>query len=284
MPSVELKEISSAKSFGGFQKVFEFFSQELKCNTRIGVYLPELNDTNEKLPGLFYLSGLTCTEANFIEKSGFQRFASEHRILVINPDTSPRGVKVEGDDDSYDFGTGAGFYLDATEPKWKENYRMYSYVTKELPKVVAEHFPLDSNRLGIFGHSMGGHGALTIGLKNPEVFKSVSAFAPICNPTNGAWGQKALTGYLGDADKTVWNQYDATELAKIYNGPEREFLVDQGLSDNFYKQGQLLPENLVAVQNPKLKLQFEKREGYDHSYFYIATFIGEHFAFHAKRL
>lgn len=222
---------------------------------------------------------MTCTEANFIEKSGFQRFASEHRILVINPDTSPRGVKVEGDDDSYDFGTGAGFYLDATEPKWKANYRMYSYVTKELPKVVAEHFPLDSNRLGIFGHS-----ALTIGLKNPEVFKSVSAFAPICNPINGAWGQKALTRYLGDADKTAWNQYDATELAKIYNGPEREFLVDQGLSDNFYKQGQLLPENLVAVQNPKLKLQFEKREGYDHSYFYIATFIGEHFAFHAKRL
>uniref|UniRef100_A0AC35G8P2 S-formylglutathione hydrolase n=1 Tax=Panagrolaimus sp. PS1159 TaxID=55785 RepID=A0AC35G8P2_9BILA len=282
MPAIELKEVSSVKCFGGFQKVFEFYSNELKSNTKFGVYLPE-NIQDQKLPALFYLSGLTCTEANFVEKSGFQRYAAEHKIIVINPDTSPRGVKIEGDDESYDFGTGAGFYLDATVPKWAENYRMYSYIVKELTQLVFSKLPVDQKRVGIFGHSMGGHGALSIGLKHPEIFRSISAFAPICNPINCQWGQKAFTGYLGD-DQTKWKQYDSTEIAKGYNGPEREILLDQGTADKFYHEKQLLPENFVDVQNSKIKVHLEKREGYDHGYFYISTFMGDHFKFHSKHL
>jgi S-formylglutathione hydrolase len=283
MAATELKEVSSSKSFDGFQKVYEFYSKELKSTARFGAYIPQCNQ-GEKLPALFYLSGLTCTEANFIEKSGFQRYAAEHKFVVINPDTSPRGVKIEGDDESYDFGQGAGFYLDATVPKWAENYRMYSYIVKELTELVFAKFPVDQKRVGIFGHSAGGHGALTIGLKNPEIFRSVSAFAAICNPLNSQWGQKAFPGYLGNEDQSKWKQYDATELAKIYNGPDREILLDQGMADKFYHEGQLLPDNFVKVQNPKIKINYEKREEYDHSYFYVATFMGEHFKFHSKFL
>uniref|UniRef100_A0A7E4UNK4 S-formylglutathione hydrolase n=1 Tax=Panagrellus redivivus TaxID=6233 RepID=A0A7E4UNK4_PANRE len=279
-----LKEVSSVKSFGGTQKVFEFESKQLKCTTRIGVYLPaEASEAGAKLPALFYLSGLTCTEANFIEKSGFQRYAAQHKLIVINPDTSPRGVKIEGDDDGWDFGTGAGFYVDATEPKWANNYRMYSYVVEELTAVVGENFPVNTERFGITGHSMGGHGAFTIALKNPTLFKSVSAFAPISNPTKAPWGLKAFTGYLGK-DTETWKAYDATELAANYKGPAIELYLDQGDADNFYKQAQLLPENLAAVNNPLVNVKFNLRPGYDHSYYFIATFVGDHFEYHAKIL
>ncbi|CAD5207410.1 unnamed protein product [Bursaphelenchus okinawaensis] len=274
----EWKEVSANRSFNGTQYTFSFKSKELKTVTPIGVYVPD-NEANEKLPVLFYLSGLTCTEKNFVEKAGTQRLASQHRVIVVNPDTSPRGCNIEGDKDSYDFGEGAGFYLDATVPKWAENYRMYSYIVKELVPLISEKFPVDEKKRSIFGHSMGGHGALTIGLKNPDLFVSISAFSAICNPTQGPWGQKAFNGYLGE-DKSQYNQYDATELAKSYSGPKKNILLDQGTADNFYKQQQLLPENLVDVKNEKLNVELRKRDGYDHSYFYIASFIQEHFEFH----
>lgn len=274
------KQISANRSFNGTQYIFSFKSGELKTETNIGVYLPDLKD-GEKAPVLFYLSGLTCTEKNFIEKAGAQRFASKHKVVVVNPDTSPRGLNIEGDKDSYDFGEGAGFYLDATEPKWATNYRMYSYIVKELVPLVSEKFPIDENKRSIFGHSMGGHGAITIGLKNPTIFKSVSAFAPICNPISCAWGQKGFTGYLG-SNQDSWKQYDSTELAKNYSGPTISIMIDQGLADQFYQQKQLLPENLVNVNNDKVKVYFSGREGYDHSYYYIATFIEDHFEFHLK--
>lgn len=279
-----LKELSSVKSFGGTQKIFEFESKQLKCITKFGVYLPaEASESRAKFPALFYLSGLTCTETNFIEKSGFQRYAAQHKLIVINPDTSPRGVKIEGDDDDFDFGTGAGFYVDATEPKWANNYRMYSYVVKELTSVVFENFPVNKEQLGIFGHSMGGHAAFIMALKNPTLFKSVSAFAPISNPINSSCGRKAFTGYLG-SNSEMWKDYDATELAKIYKGPAIELYLDQGDADSFYKNQQLLPENLATVNNSLVSVKFNLRPGYDHSYYFVATFIGDHFDYHAKNL
>ncbi|KAH7684756.1 Protein Y48G10A.1 [Aphelenchoides avenae] len=274
-----LTEVSAVRSFQGFQKVFKHASNVVKCDMKFGVYLPDTKSADEKLPVLFYLSGLTCSEANFIEKSGFQRFASQHRVIVVNPDTSPRGVKVDGDDESWDFGVAAGFYLDATVPKWANNYRMYSYIVEELLPLVSASFPVDDAKRGIFGHSMGGHGALTIGLKNPDKFKSISAFSAICNPSQCPWGQKALNGYLGP-DQAGWAQYDATELARKYDGPQRIILLDQGEGDKFLKDQQLLPENLSKVENSKLKFDYRLRPQYDHSYYYIATFIEEHFAFH----
>ncbi|KAK0393736.1 hypothetical protein QR680_000377 [Steinernema hermaphroditum] len=279
---MSLQEVSSAKSFDGFQKIFKHQSSTLKCEMKFGVYVPQSESADEKFPVLYYLSGLTCTEANFIEKSGFQRFASEHRIIVVNPDTSPRGVPIEGDSDSYDFGTGAGFYVDATTPKWSTNYQMYSYVTEELPKLIIESFPVNPEKQGIFGHSMGGHGALQIALKNP-VYKSVSAFAPICNPSKTPWGIKAFTGYLGD-DRSTWLQYDSVELAKKYAGPQIDILIDQGEADNFLIKGELCPDAFTAVQNVKINVVLKKRPGYDHGYYYIATFIEDHFRFHAQKL
>ncbi|KAF1632045.1 UNVERIFIED_CONTAM: S-formylglutathione hydrolase, partial [Eudyptes robustus] len=245
----EWKEVSANRSFKGTQYTYSFKSSELKTVTPIGVYVPDV-ESGEKLPVLFWLSGLTCTEKNFVEKAGAQRLASKHRVIVVNPDTSPRGLNIEGDKDSYDFGEGAGFYLDATEQKWAQNYRMYSYIVKELVPLISEKFPVDEKKRSIFGHSMGGHGAITIGLKNPDLFTSISGFAPICNPTACPWGQKAFKGYLGD-DSSKYTQYDSTELARTYNGPPKSILIDQGTADNFYKQGQLLPENLTAVSNDK---------------------------------
>lgn len=245
-----------------------------------GVYIPD-HKPDEKLPALFYLSGLTCTHANFMEKSGFQQFASKHRLVVVHPDTSPRGVDVDGDSESWDFGKGAGFYVNATVEKWAKNYRMYDYIVKELlEEVVPSVAPIDLAKIGIFGHSMGGHGALTIGLRNSSKFQSISAFAPICNPITVPWGQKALTGYLGDEDKSTWNQYDASEVLKAYSGPKREILVDQGAADNFLAQ--LKPETLKSKENAEIVVRMQAE--FDHSYYFIASFMADHFEHHAKIL
>uniref|UniRef100_A0A0N4ZMP6 S-formylglutathione hydrolase n=1 Tax=Parastrongyloides trichosuri TaxID=131310 RepID=A0A0N4ZMP6_PARTI len=270
----------SVRSFNGYQKIFSYQSKELASTTRFGVYLPDGYE-NSKLPVLFYLSGLTCTEMNFIEKSGFQRFASKYKIIVVNPDTSPRGIDIEGDSDSYDFGKGAGFYVDATVDKWKKNYRMYSYVSKELVEVIKSNFNCNDNKFSIFGHSMGGHGALVIGLKNPFVFKSISTFSAICHPTLSPWGMKAFKGYLGEDIKS-WKEYDATEIAKKYNGPLIKILLDQGSEDEFLIKKELLPEDFVNVKNDSIIVDYKLREGYNHSYYYIASVIEDHFAFHSS--
>ncbi|KFM79399.1 S-formylglutathione hydrolase, partial [Stegodyphus mimosarum] len=273
--------VSSSKCFGGFQKVFRHTSQELNCEMIFSVYIPP-QAANKRCPVLYWLSGLTCTEKNFIEKSGFQRHAAKHGIIVVGPDTSPRGCGIEGEEDSWDFGTGAGFYVDATEEKWKAHYRMYSYVTKELPDLIEKEFPTNG-KISISGHSMGGHGALICALKNPTKYTSVSAFAPVSNPMECPWGQKAFTGYLG-ANRDTWSKYDATVLAKNYDGPEKTILIDQGTEDCYLKE-QLLTERFVnACKGTKISVNLRMQEGYDHSYYFMSTFFEEHFDYHAKYL
>lgn len=275
-----IKEVSSNKIFGGYQKVFSHESDECKCTMKFGVFIPPQAE-NKKVPVLYWLSGLTCTEQNFVIKAGAQRVAADKGVMIVTPDTSPRDVNIEGEEDSWDFGSGAGFYVDATEEKWKTNYRMYSYVTKELPEVIGSNFNVVPNRMSISGHSMGGHGALICALKNPGLYQSVSAFAPISNPIKAPWGIKAFRGYLGENHLT-WQAYDATELVKKYNGPPLNLLVDQGKADNFYTDGQLLPENLVtACTAHNVPIVFRLHEGYDHSYFFISTFIEDHVNHHA---
>lgn len=250
---------------------------------KFAIYLPPKAEES-KVPVLYWLSGLTCTEQNFIQKAGAQKDASKHSVAIVCPDTSPRGCNIEGEDDSWDFGTGAGFYLNATQEKWKEHYNMYDYVTKELPDVVAKNFPVDATRQGVFGHSMGGHGALICAMKNPGMYKSVSAFAPICNPMDCPWGQKAFTNYLG-ADQKSWEEYDATHLVRKYKGPPLTLLIDQGKEDNFLKEKQLLPERLLeAARENGVAVTLRMQEGYDHSYFFIATFIEDHIKHHAQLL
>ncbi|KAK7807027.1 hypothetical protein U0070_011372, partial [Myodes glareolus] len=259
-----LRQISSNRCFGGLQKVFEHDSVELKCKMRLAVYLPPRAES-AKCPALYWLSGLTCTEQNFITKSGFQQAASEHGLVVIAPDTSPR------EDDSWDFGTGAGFYVNATEDPWKTNYRMYSYVTEELPKLINANFPVDPQRMSIFGHSMGGHGALICALKNPGKYKHLLQFATQCS----VLGAKK---FLMD----IWDQmkaYDATCLVKSSSGSQIDILIDQGKDDEFLTSGQLLPDNFLAACTEK-----KVPVGYDHSYYFIATFITDHIRHHAKYL
>ncbi|XP_002415084.4 S-formylglutathione hydrolase [Ixodes scapularis] len=274
--------VSSNKCFGGLQKVYSHFSSTLKCTMKFAIFLPPKSEA-APVPLLYWLSGLTCTEQNFIQKAGAQKYASELSLAIVCPDTSPRGCNIEGEEDSWDLGTGAGFYVDATQGKWKENYKMYSYVTKELPSLM-ENFPVDTKRQGIFGHSMGGHGALTCALKNPGMYKSVSAFAPICNPVNCPWGKKAFSNYLGD-DQKAWEEHDATCLVQKYRGPPLMLLVDQGTEDGFLKDQQLLPESLLeASQKNGVGITLRMQEGYDHSYFFIATFIEDHLKHHAAAL
>ena len=276
--------VSSWKCFGGLQKVFQHQSKVLNCQMKFAVYLPPQADSGN-VPVLYWLSGLTCTQDNFIQKAGGQRYAAEHGIAIVCPDTSPRGCNIEGEEDSWDFGTGAGFYIDATEEKWKKNYNMFSYVTQELPQVIESNFPVDASRKSISGHSMGGHGALVSFLKNPGLYKSVSAFAPICNPCNCPWGEKAFSGYLG-SDRSTWKEWDATELVKTYSGPVKSYVhIDQGKDDQFLTDKQLLPENFVEacrVRNVPVVLRMQ--EGYDHSYYFISSFIGEHIKHHAEAL
>ncbi|HEY2818781.1 MAG TPA: S-formylglutathione hydrolase [Casimicrobiaceae bacterium] len=282
MSSTTIKTVTQNLSFGGVQGVYTHPSKETGCAMRFGVFLPPQANA-DRVPVLYWLSGLTCTEENFIVKAGAQRIAAELGLAIVVPDTSPRGLGIPGESDSYDFGLGAGFYVDATQAPWSNGYRMYSYVANELPAVVAEAFSVDSSRTGIFGHSMGGHGALTIALKNPSRYRSVSAFAPIASPMRCPWGRKALTGYLG-ADPGPWRQYDATALIEERGWPGPPIVVDQGSNDQFI-ESQLKPELLrEACERRGVALDLRLRDGYDHSYFFIATFIDDHLRFHAAHL
>jgi S-formylglutathione hydrolase len=274
--------VSRHQCFGGTQAVHSHASSELGCTMRFGVFLPP-QAAHGRVPALYWLSGLTCTEENFIVKAGAQRVASELGLALIVPDTSPRGLAIPGEAESFDFGLGAGFYVDATEAPWSGGYRMYSYVTRELPALVAASFPVDAQRAGIFGHSMGGHGALTIALRNPRGYRSVSAFAPIASPMRSPWGEKALSGYLGP-DRGKWREYDATALVEDRGWTGPAILVDQGTRDPFLEL-QLKPELLRdACQAARVPLELRMQEGYDHSYFFVATFIADHLRFHARNL
>ena len=276
------KVVAQNLCFGGVQGVYTHAAAETRCAMRFGVFMPP-QARAARVPVLYWLSGLTCTEENFIVKAGAQRIAAELGIAIVVPDTSPRGLGIPGESDAYDFGLGAGFYVDATQAPWSAGYRMYSYVTKELPAYVAERFAVDTARTGIFGHSMGGHGAMTIALKHPDRYRSVSAFAPIASPMRCPWGEKALTGYLGP-DRATWREYDTTALIadRGWGGPP--LLVDQGTSDPFLER-ELKPELLrEACSAAKVALDLRMRDGYDHSYFFIATFIEDHLRFHARHL
>jgi S-formylglutathione hydrolase len=274
--------VSRNRSFGGEQAVYSHASRETRCTMRFGLYLPPQAATT-RVPVLYWLSGLTCTEENFIVKAGAQRVAAELGLALVVPDTSPRGLDLPGDADAYDFGVGAGFYVDATVAPWSGSYRMYSYVARELPELVAAQFPIDAARAGIFGHSMGGHGALTIALKNPRRYRSVSAFSPIASPARSPWGEKALAGYLG-SDRASWRAYDATALIEDAGWRGPPILVDQGTADPFIDT-QLKPALLEeACRRSEVGLELRMRDGYDHSYFFIATFIEDHLRFHARHL
>lgn len=248
---------------------------------RFAIFLPPQATTDNPVPALYWLSGLTCTDENFMQKAGAFKKAAELGIAIIAPDTSPRGEDVPDDENAaYDFGLGAGFYVDATQAPWNKHYQMYSYITQELPKLIEQHFPVSSVK-SISGHSMGGHGALTIGLKNQDNYRSISAFSPISSPINCPWGQKALSNYIGD-NLQEWLQYDSAELLK--QGSKLAILVDQGDADNFLEE-QLKPEYLSnAAQQSGANLELRIQPGYDHSYFFISSFIDQHLEFHAKYL
>lgn len=275
-----METVSTNASFGGTQGVYSHKSDACACDMTFAVYTPP-QAKNGKVPVFWWLSGLTCTHANAMEKAGAQRAAAEHGIAVIFPDTSPRGDGV-ANDDAYDLGQGAGFYCDATQTPWAPHFQMRSYVTDELPALLRAQFPaLDMDRCGISGHSMGGHGALTIALNNPDKFRSVSAFAPICNPHGSDWGRKQLTAYLG-ADESAWAGYDASKLV-AQKGWKDEILVDQGDADNFLEL--LKTQSLIDACAAKgQKATITMRPDYDHSYYFVATFIPEHVSFHAQRL
>lgn len=276
-----METISTAKSFGGTQGVYRHRSEACQCDMTFAVFLPPQAQSGP-VPVLWYLSGLTCTHQNVMDKGEYRQMTSELGIAVICPDTSPRGDDIPDEPDNWQFGKGAGFYLDATQAPFAKNYRMYSYITEELPALVAKEFPLDMSRQAITGHSMGGHGALTIALKNPERFKSVSAFAPIAQPSTAGWSKPALEKYLG-TDESAWRAHDATLL--IADGHRvAEILVDQGTADGFLSEG-LRPWLLEdACKKAGIALTLNMREGYDHSYFFISTFMDEHLRWHAERL
>ena len=277
-----LETIGDARCFDGRQLRFRHASDALRCGMTFSVYLPPAANS-ATVPVVYWLSGLTCTDENFVTKAGSQQFAAHHGLAVVAPDTSPRGETVPDDPDgAYDFGHGAGFYLNATEAPWSEHYRMYDYITSELPALINSEFPVDQDRVGIFGHSMGGHGALTIGLKNPDKYKSISAFAPICSPINCPWGEKALSSYLG-SDQEAWRDYDAAALIERVD-EKTPLLVDQGLGDDFLET-QLKPELLEeACGKTNHPLVLRRHEGYDHSYFFMASFMEDHMRYHAEQL
>ena len=275
-----LETVSENKAHGGTQGVYKHASQATGTDMTFSVFVPE-HEEGVKLPVLWYLSGLTCTHANVTEKGEYRAACAEHGIIFIAPDTSPRGEGV-ADDDAYDMGQGAGFYVDATQEPWTPHFKMRSYIEDELPALIAEHFPVDMARQGITGHSMGGHGALTIGLRNPDTFASISAFAPIASPLNCPWGEKALSGYLG-SDRDAWREYDACAL--IEDGARADaLLVDQGTADQFLEE-QLKPELLAAAcEKAGIPLSLNMRPGYDHSYYFISSFMADHVGWHAQRL
>lgn len=271
-----IENISANKSFGGWHKQYNHYSKTVNGTMRFAIYLPPQVANGEKVPVLYWLSGLTCSDENFMQKAGAQRIAAELGMAIVAPDTSPRGEEV-ANDDGYDLGQGAGFYVNATQAPWNKHFQMYDYIVNELPELIESTFPVTQQR-AISGHSMGGHGALMIALKNANRYSSVSAFSPITNPVNCPWGQKAFTAYLGD-DKATWHEYDSSELMRNAS----EFvpaLVDQGKGDDFLVE-QLKPEALVAAANEShYPLQLNQHEGYDHSYYFIASFIAEHLRFH----
>ena len=280
---MELETVSTNRAFGGTQGVYRHASRQTGTTMTFSVYVPPQAATGARLPVVWYLSGLTCSHANVTEKGDYRRACAELGLIFVAPDTSPRGEGVPDDPaGKWDFGTGAGFYVDATQAPFAANYRMYSYVAEELPALVAEHFPADPSAQAITGHSMGGHGALTIALKHPDRYRSVSAFAPIAAPLRCPWGEKALGGYLGP-DRAAWRRYDATTL--IADGARvPDILVDQGADDDFLA-GQLKPELLEeACRDAGIPLTLRMRPGYDHSYYFISTFMADHLRWHAERL
>lgn len=277
---MSLQLLSEHACFGGVQRFYQHDSAVIGLPMKFGIYLPPQART-EKVPVLFYLAGLTCTEETFAIKAGAQRFAAGHGLAIVTPDTSPRGANVPGESDCWDFGVGAGFYIDATQAEWARHYRMESYIVGELPALISHALPLNMQRAGIFGHSMGGHGALTLALKYPALFRSVSAFAPIAAPAQCPWGEKAFTGYLG-TDRDVWKRHDASELMARTKAPfHGGILIDQGLADKFLPD-QLNPDRFeAACLAAGQSLTLRRHEGYDHGYYFISTFVADHVAHHA---
>ena len=277
---MKIKLKNKYKMFGGSQEFYQHDSKVNDAPMTFAVFLPpQIKD--KKLPVLYWLSGLTCTEENFVIKAGAQRVAAQLGIVIVTMDTSPRNLGIDGEDDSYDFGSGAGFYVNATESKWSKHYNMYDYVTKELPEIIESNFNVNTNK-SISGHSMGGHGALMIALRNPDAYQSVSAFSPIVAPSQTPWGQKALVGYLGE-DKSLWKQYDTCELIKTAKVKKKLF-IDQGTDDEFLEE-YLQPERLQKVCDQyDYPLNLRLQKDYDHSYYFIATFIEEHLKYHFKFL
>lgn len=288
MNESSLELLSEHACFGGVQRFYQHASGVIGLPMRFSVYLPpqaKIGAAGGQMPALLYLAGLTCNEETFMMKAGAQRLASELGLALIAPDTSPRGANLPGESDSWDFGVGAGFYLDATQAPWAKHYRMETYLTSELLDLVAQTLPIDLQRVGIFGHSMGGHGAMSLALKHPARFKSVSAFAPICAPSLCPWGQKAFTGYLG-SDTSTWAAHDSSVLmATKRSAPyPRGILIDQGLADKFLPT-QLFPENFeAACQSVGQPLRLRRHPGYDHGYYFIASFMADHLAHHATTL
>ncbi|KJY88394.1 S-formylglutathione hydrolase [Vibrio neptunius] len=277
---MSLSNISQNKVAGGWHKQYTHASAALNCTMRFAIFLPPNASKESPAPVLYWLSGLTCSDENFMQKAGAFKKAAELGIAIVAPDTSPRGEDV-ADDEGYDLGKGAGFYLNATQEPWSTHYHMYDYIAQELPKVIEANFPISTVK-AISGHSMGGHGALTIGLKNAGQFTSISAFSPICNPMQCPWGQKAFNAYLGN-DFESWKEYDSSELLKLAKSP-LPILVDQGDADNFLVE-QLKPETLIATaETHGSDLELRMQTGYDHSYYFIASFIDEHLMFHAKHM
>lgn len=273
--------VGEARCFEGRQLTFRHRSEACDCDMQFAAYLPPAAESGP-VPAVYWLSGLTCTEENFSVKSGAQRYAAALGLALIIPDTSPRGVDIEGQDEVINVGTGAGFYVDATNAPWSAHYRMYDYVARELVDIVDAHLPVDPARKSISGHSMGGHGALTVGLRNPDAYRSISAFAPISSATRSAWGKEALTAYLG-ADESGWEDYDACALIRRTPSAAHRLLVDQGAADPFLDQ--LRPQDLRdACEASGQALTFNERPGYDHGYFFVGTFIESHLAFHAEAL
>lgn len=283
MSTDTLEVISRHRCFGGTQTFYRHASSAIGLPMNFSVFLPPQAEQG-RVPVLFYLAGLTCTEETFMIKAGAQRRAAELGLMLVAPDTSPRGAGVAGEDDDWDFGTGAGFYLDATQGPWARHYRMESYVADELFKIATSELPGDPERAGIFGHSMGGHGALVLAQRHPGQYRSVSAFAPIAAPSQCPWGEKAFTGYLGE-DRALWAKHDASELMAASSKPfPNGILIDQGLADNFL-ENQLNPEAFeAACAKAGQPLTLRRHEGYDHGYYFISTFMDDHLAFHAKRL
>ena len=284
MPSSPLQLITEHVCFGGIQRFYQHASTTIGLPMRFSVFLPA-QAQQDNVPALVYLAGLTCNEETFMTKAGAQRHAAEHGLALIAPDTSPRGANIPGEADAWDFGLAAGFYVDATQVPWATHYRMESYLVQELLPTITQHLPIDGSRLGITGHSMGGHGALTLALKYPDLFRSVSAFAPICAPTQCPWGRKAFTGYLG-ADCATWQAHDATAMmARQTQAPfPQGILIDQGLADKFLAE-QLYPHLLeAACAKVGQSLTLRLHAGYDHGYYFVSTFMADHIAHHAAAL